>query len=95
MKGKGNYWLETISKEKEFQREIESAIFEIIGKSFMDYESLHEYVMDYVRNHLEQYGLKNNMGEFKLDYSVDLYHDSVFELNGFLIRYVYLIDEFF
>lgn len=95
MKGKGNYWLEIISKEKEFYREIQNAVYDMIGMSFSDYDTLHEQVMTNISNHLEQYGLKNNIGLFKLDYNVDLHYDHDFSLNGFNVRYVYIVDEFF
>jgi hypothetical protein len=95
MRGKGNYWLELISKEKDFRKEIAAAVEQVIGKSFMDYEELHDHVMNNIRTRLEYYGLKNNLGDFKLDYNVDLHYDVDFYLEGYTIRYVYVMEEFF
>jgi len=90
---KGNYWLELIAKEKDFRKEIESAVRGIVGRCFPDYESLHGAVMSAIRNRLEHYGLSKNLGEFKLDYDVDLHYDDEFFLNGFHIKSVCLVDE--
>lgn len=92
---KGNYWLDLIAKENEFRREIEAAVRQVVGKCFPDYDSLHECVTKTIRSRLEYYGLNKSMGEFKVDYDVDLHYDDEFFLNGFSIKSVTIVDEYY
>lgn len=92
---KGNYWLELLNKEKIFKKEIDHVVQQIVGKEFVNYEDLHDYVMDKIQTHLEYYGLNNNLGEFKLDYNVDLHYNSDYCLKGWKTLYVYMLEENF
>ncbi len=88
--------MELIEQESLLRKEIESAIESLVGKHFTDYEEMSLLAKDAIKQRLEFYGVKNNWGEFKVEY--DIFFDFTADdnmLNGYKVNYVWLDEDYY
>lgn len=89
----GNYWSRLIGKEKKFRKEVERVMDRMLGHSFSDYQDMASQVRMAIRNHLEHYGVSQQMGMFNVEYDLDLKYNPQYKLTDYKIKFLFLEEE--